>query len=144
MINPFCNNGTTFHICPNLPSAYSEIGFASLTYTKIRGIASTGDIGEEYETFVSNAIGGVKHTKKTGKSALSLNVSMIKIDDAGQDLMKALYNTTASYSFKVVLPDSTVYYFTANCSSRSSNATQSNQINTTSSTLNIDSELLEV
>jgi hypothetical protein len=144
MINPFVNNGNTFYISSALPATYDNTGYAALTYTQIRGIRAIGDIGVTYETFDNNVIGGIRNNKKRGISANSISIEVIKIDDAGQTLLKALLTSTTSYSFKVVLIDGTIYYFTAACSYRMANAGESGAIHIIKCVLDLDSTLLEV
>jgi hypothetical protein len=144
MINPFVNNGNLFYISSALPATYDNTGYSALAYTQIRGVKVIGDIGVNYETADFNIIGGIRQNKKVGKQANRVQIEVFKIDDAGQTLLKALLSASVSYSFKVVLVDGTVYYFTAACSSRTNNAGESSNIHITRLTLELDSDLLEV
>jgi hypothetical protein len=144
MINPFVNNGNTFYICATLPATYDSAGYAALAWTQIRGIRVIGDMGIAYDTIDMNVIGGIRHNKKSGTLANSIAIEMIKIDDAGQTLLKALIDLTSSYSFKCLTVDGTIYYFTASCSYRMANAGESGAIHITKTTLDLDSALLEV
>ena len=144
MINPFVNNGTLFYISATLPATYDSAGYAAVTWTAIRGVRSIGDMGVVWETFDSNAIGGIRHNKRTGKAANTVPLEMIKIDDAGQTLLKVASASLNSYSFKCLAADGTLYYFTAGCSARANNAGTSASIADIKITLELDSELLEV
>jgi hypothetical protein len=144
MITPFVNNGNLIYISSALPATYDNAGYSALTYTQIRGIKVIGDIGVTYETADFNVIGAVRQNKKVGKQANSIQIEVFKIDDAGQTLLKALLSASVSYSFKVLLVDGTIYYFTAACSARTSNAGESSNVHITRLTLDLDSELLEV
>jgi hypothetical protein len=144
MINPFVNNGNLFYISSALPATYDNAGYSALTWTQIRGIRSIGDIGVTYETIDYNVIDGIRHNKKSGTLANSIAVEVIKIDDAGQTMLKTLIGLTSSYSFKCVTVDNTIYYFTAACSYRMANAGESSNIHITRLTLELDSDLLEV
>lgn len=144
MINPFVNNGNTFYICAKLPATYDSAGYAALTWTKIRGIRSTGELGDQFYTIDSNAIGGIRHNKKTGTAANSVPIELIKIDDAGQSMLKTLTGLTSSYSFKCLTMDGTAYYFTAACISRKANVGKGASIADIKATLELDSALLEI
>lgn len=144
MINPFVNNGTLFYISATLPVTYDSAGYAAVTWTRVRGVRSTGDMGETWQTFDSNAIGGIRHNKRTGKAANTVALEMIKIDDAGQTLLKAASESENSYSYKCLAVDNTAYYFTAGCSGRTNNAGESASIADIKITLELDSALLEV
>ena len=144
MIDPFVNNGTLFYISASLPATYDSAGYAALAWTQIRGVRSIGDLGAAYETFESNVIGGIHHNKRSGKAINTIQLEVIKIDDAGQTLLKSAFNSTASYSYRCVAVDGAIYYFTAGCSYRMNNAGQSATIADIKTTLELDSELLEV
>jgi hypothetical protein len=146
MINPFVNNGNLFYISASLPATYDGTGYGALSYTQVRGMRAIDDIGVKYETVDFNLIGEVRHNKRVGTQANSINIEVFKIDDAGQTLLKALAlpATINSYSFKVVLVDGTIYYFTATCSYRGGNAGESGNVQITKLTLDLDSALLEV
>lgn len=144
MINPFVNNGTLFYICASLPATYDSAGYAALIWTQMRGVRSVGDMGAAYETFDSNEIGGIRHNKRTGKVDNTIPLEVIKIDDAGQTLLKAAFAAVASYSYKCLAVDGTLFYFTAGCSLRRQNSGQSGTIADIITSLELDSDLLEI
>jgi hypothetical protein len=144
MINPFVNNGNLFYISASLPATYDNAGYSALSYTQVRGIKVVGDIGVNYDIVDFNVIGGIRHNKKVGLLANSIQIEVFKIDDAGQSLLKVLLSASVTYSFKFLLVDGTAYYFTAACSYRGNNAGESSNIHITKLTLDLDSELLEV
>jgi len=144
MQNPFTNAGTLFYISATLPASYDAAGYGNLSFTQIRGIRSTGDIGEAYQTFDYNPIIGTRYNKRSGKLAKSLNAEIIIIDDAGQSLLKAALTSVNAYSYKVLCVDGVIYYFTAECSQRFRNIGQANSLADLKLTLEINSELLEI
>lgn len=144
MINPFVTNGTQFFICATLPATYDAAGYAALTFTKLRGVRSIGDIGAAYNLIESNVIGGIRHNKRSGNAILTVELEVISIDDAGQTLLKAAFAASASYSYKVLGFDGQLWYFSAGCSRRFRNPGTSNSIADIKTSLEVDSELLEI
>ncbi len=144
MINPFVNNGNTFYICAALPATYDSAGYAALTWTQIRGIRSTGELGDQFDTIDYNVIGGIRHNKKTGTAANSVPIELVKFDNAGQAMLRTLIGLTSSYSFKCLTMDGTIYYFTAACTMRKANVGEGASIADIKATLELDSALLEV
>ena len=143
MQNPFANTGTQFFISVALPATYDAAGFNALTFTKIRGVASFDDIGGAYETIDYNVIGGIRHNKRVGSLALSIPLYLVNLTDAGQDLLAAAYDATTSYSYKILGVDGTVYYFTAECSSRYKNP-GTRTVADIKTVLEVNSKILEI
>lgn len=144
MINPFINNGTQFYISNTRPIYYTQAGYELLVFTPINGIRSIGDIGETYETVDYNMIGDIRYNKKLGKIGLSIPVETINIKSNGQNVLNALVKTTSAAAFKIVTPDNTTYYFTAECSGNVVNRGESSLVSSRKITLNVNSELIEI
>jgi hypothetical protein len=141
---PLPNVGTTFHVSASLPATYDSAEYSALTYTQIRGMRALADIGEVYEVIDWNVIGEVRHSKKVGRASLSLPIEVYKFNDAGQTILKTLKDSMDSYTFRVNATDGTLYYFTAQCSTRTNNVGAADDVNTTLYTLDLDSIVLEV
>lgn len=144
MINPFVNNGTLFYISAALPATYDSVGYSALTWTRIKAVRSIGDLGEKYDTFDSNPIGGIRQNKRSGKLATTVPLELIKIGDAGQNLLKAAFYSPSNYSYKVEAVDGAIYYFAAECSSRMNNAGESSSIADIKTTLELSSAILDL
>jgi hypothetical protein len=143
-MNPFVNNGTLFYISATLPATYDLAGYEALTWTRIQAVRAIGDLGEAYETFDNNVIGGIRSNVRSGKLPTTIELELIKIDDAGQDLLKAAFESKMSYSYRVLAVDGVNYYFTAECATRFNNSGQSGTIADIKTTLQVDSRLLEI
>lgn len=135
--------GTTFAVAAFLPAAYTEAGFAALTYTQIRGIKLIGDIVRQYETTKRDVIGEeVPYNQRTGRAAVSADVEVIRITDAGQAVLLAAFSALWSYSFRLTRRDGSVMYFTAKPSDWSSGGFSPSSIADNRCTLQIDSEVI--
>jgi hypothetical protein len=144
MQNPFVTNGTQFFICASLPATYDATGYGALSFTKIRGVRSIGDIGGAYNLVESNAIGGIRHNKRSGNAILTIDLEVVSIDDVGQALLKSTYFSSSSYSYKVLGVDGQLWYFTAGCARRYHNPGNANSVADIKISLEVDSELLEI
>ena len=144
MINPFVNIGTKFYICADTPLTYDATGYGALTFTQIRGMRSIDDIGEKYDTVDFNTIGNIRRQKRVGKATNTIQIEIIKITDAGQDLLKASFSNGSTSSYKVIAADGAIYYFTADCNYIMQNPGNKSSIADIKGTLDINSNLLQV
>lgn len=142
---PTISNGTTFAVSQALPVTKDQAGFASLTYTPIRGVRSVGDIGKQHQTAPSNTIGdAVPYNRRVGLAAASLPMELIRIADAGQTLLRAAIDASVSYSYRLTELDGSLMYFTAAATSRMHGGFASGGIADTKMSLEIDSVIVEI
>ncbi len=141
---PTVANGTTFATSPASPATIDEAGFVALTYTPIRGIRSVGDIGVQHETALRNVAGATRPVQcPIGAAAFSLRVELFKVDDPGQNMLRAAAVAPDTLSFCLTAPDGAVTYFTGAPSSALGGGFTAGSIADTKVTIEIDSEIVE-
>lgn len=139
---PTVASGTTLSVCAALPATKDQAGFAALTYTQIRGVRSVADIGKTHQTAQRNPIGSpFSYQTRVGYSSGNVPLELIRIADAGQAILRAAVDASASYSYRLTQPDGMTLYFSAEAASR---VQGTSGIADTKMTLEINSEIIEV
>ena len=111
---PISLAGSTLAVSRATPSDVTAAGFAVLSYTQIKGVKLIGELGTQYATTMTNAIGQIRpYQAMTGLAELSLQVELIRIADAGQDVLRAVVGLAAACSYRATRPDGSLIYFTA-------------------------------
>ena len=106
--------GSTLAVAQSTPTDVTAAGFAALSYTQVKGVKVLGEIGNQYATTVKNCIGMARpHQTMSGLAELSVQVELIRIADAGQDVLRAVVGLDVVYSYRVTRPDGSKIYFTA-------------------------------
>lgn len=111
--HPISLVGSTLLVAPARPAAQTLAAYAALTYTQVRGVKVVGELGNQYATVPRNHIGLVRpYQAMTGALAeLSLQIELIRIADAGQDILRAAVGITPGYSYCARRPDGSELYF---------------------------------
>lgn len=144
MQTPIINAGTQWFISETLPNVIDAAHFAALPFVKIKAVRSTDRLGGQYKLIENNAIGELQYNERSGLAAISFNLELITMQDAGQTLLKAAYYSSNSYAYKVQCPDGAIFYFTAECSSRFNGRNDPKTLADIKTTLEINSQLIEV
>ena len=74
---------------------------------------------------------------------MSLQMARVPAD-AGQAVLVTALNSDASYAFKVVLQDGTIFYFTAQIMSYTTNVGSVDQITAATVNVEIDNDIIEI
>lgn len=139
--------GTTISISTTpLSSTYDATAFGALTWTEIGEVSDLGEFGREYNVIKFNALKTRRTTKRKGSyddGTVQIQLGKVK-DDAGQVALKTALNSDLSYPIKIVLQDATIFYFTAQVSSSTTNVGNVDQITASTVKLEIDNDILEV
>lgn len=128
------------------PATIDSAGFGAVSYTAVGEITDMGEFGKEYNLVTHNPIGN----RQTKKFKGSFNNGSLQLQmgrdtaDAGQTAMIAALESDNSYSIKVVLQDGTILYFTAKVMSYRTAIGSVDQITGATTTLEIDSAVIEV
>lgn len=142
----FTTAGSTLSVVNALPTTYDQSGFATLSYTEVGEITNLGEFGKEYTLVTHNPIADRRTRKRKGsydQGSLSLEMARVT-SDAGQALLLAGQDIDTSHSFKLVLQDGTVIYFTAQIMSFKTSLGDVNSITSASCEVQIDSDIIEV
>lgn len=106
--------GSTLAVAQSTPTDVTAAGFAAISYTQVKGVKVFGEIGNQYATTVRNCIGMARpHQTMSGLAELSVQVELIRIADVGQDMLRALVGIDPACSCRVMRPDGSKIYFTA-------------------------------
>lgn len=101
--------GTTLHIATGVPATFDKAGYEALTWVKVGGIQSIGQIGETNATIeVPDLETGRTQIKKGAGTGTTIDITIREIAaDAGQVALKAACATDerAEFSFKASEPD---------------------------------------
>lgn len=140
--------GSTLHIATGVPATYDQAGFEAvgITYTAVGEITDLGEFGTEYNAVTHTAL-GQRQTKKFKGSYNngSLQLQMARdTSDAGQTAIQAALDSDNSYTFKVTLQDGTKMYFTGKVMSYRTNVGSVDQITGATTTIEVDSDIVEV
>lgn len=141
MINAFNNDGTKFYISDRLPTTETQSNFELIPYTQIKGVRSIGDLGAQAQIQTNNFIGVLQQNIIVGESAQTLNLELIKIDDAGQTAIKLADKDKVKRGYKVTQKDGSIFYFTGTVSSRLTGFTG---LADTKITVELNSTILEI
>lgn len=142
----FTAAGTELHISASSPATYNEAGFAALTFTEIGEIVNFGEFGRKYNVVNHLPLSSRRTIKRKGSyNDGSLNLQLARAPgDAGQTILLAALASDNSYSYKVVLQDGTVMYFTGQMTSYTTNVGTTDQIVAANALLEIDNDIIEV
>lgn len=143
-MRPFVSAGTKFLISESLPSMISRAGFEALSYTQVRGVRSVGDVGTQYRTGMNDPIGGIPSLRRGGLDAMSLQLELYSISDAGQSLLKSTIDSPFSFSYRLEQPNGDIRYFTAIATSRLNGIGDTSSIADIKMVLQINSAVIEV
>jgi hypothetical protein len=137
--------GTRFYISAGLPATYNAAGFQALSYTEIGEVTDGGSFGKTWQTTNHNPIAsGQTYKFKTQYDNGDLTLQMARIPaDAGQTILIAANNSTASYSIKVTVQDGTDMYFTGKITSYTTEIGAGTAILGCSVAVAIDSDIVE-
>lgn len=144
MFTPHINDGARLFVSTVLPVAEDQAGFEALLFTQIKGVRSTGDIGERQKTVLTKEVGVIPYNEIVGRDANRMLLEVIVISDVGQTILKSSYQSSAKHAYQYILVDGTVYYFVAVCSERMRNAGKSKTVAGITTVLEFTSELLEI
>jgi hypothetical protein len=142
----FTSAGTTVSVSAAAPATYDQVGFEALTFTEIADVSDAGEIGREYASVTFQSLGTRGTQKRKGsfnEGAMTMTLGRVP-GDAGQTLLIAGRDSDLSYSFKVVLQDTTVMFYSAQIMKYTTNIGSSDQITGASVTLEIDGAIVEV
>lgn len=110
--------GSTLAVTQAAPVEATAAGFSALTYVPIKGVKVVGELGTQYSTSTKNAIGQARpYQAMTGLAELSLQIELIRIADAGQNVLRAVVGLEPPCSYRVQRPDLSILYFTAQINS---------------------------
>lgn len=141
----FTSAGTTISVSASLPGTYNLAGLSGLSYTAIGEVTDLGEFGREYNLVTHNPLGDRRTVKRKGSyndGAVSMTLARVP-NDAGQALLIQGLDSDNSYSFKVVLQDGTIQYFTGQIMSYTTNIGGVDQITGASVTIEIDDDIIE-
>lgn len=137
--------GTRIFIADALPASYDVTGFTGLTagsFKEIGEITDLGSFGKKYNLVTHNPLGDRKTVKRRGSynnGTLSLKMASVPTDD-GQKLLIGADDD--SMSFKVVLQDGTIYYFTGQVMGTTVEIGSVDQITALSCDIEIDNDIV--
>jgi hypothetical protein len=126
------------------PATYDLAGFGAVTFTPIGEVTSLGSFSSVYNLVTHNPLKTRNVVKRKGSKndgTISLEAALYNAD-AGQTQLRAAVESDNSYSFKIVLQDSTTYFFTAQVMSAEINVGGVDQITALTANLEIDNTIL--
>ena len=142
----FTSAGTKLYISATAPATYNQAGFAALTFTEIGEIVNMGDFGRTYNIVNHVNLGSRKTVKLKGSyNEGNLDLQLARAPgNSGQALIVTASTSDNSYSFKVVLQDGTIMYFSGQVASYSTNVGSSDQIVGAKANIEINNDIIEV
>ena len=142
----FTSAGTKLYTTASAPATYNQAGFAALTWTEVGEIVNLGDFGRTYNVVNHINLGSRKTVKLKGSyNEGNLDLQLARAPgDAGQAKLVAASTSDTSYSFKVLLQDGTVMYFSGQVISYTTNVGASDQIVGASCVIEINNDIIEV
>ena len=142
----FTSAGSKLYTSSVLPATYDAAGFGALTWTEVKEITDLGEFGATYTLVTHNPLGSritVKRKGSLNNGTLELKMARV-VTDAGQAKLVTASGVDNSYSFKVVLQDGTIDYFTGQVMSYKTNVGSVDQITSAACSIEIDSSVTEV
>ena len=136
--------GTILSVSATAPATYDQAGFAALTFTTIGEITGVGEFGKTYNLVTHQPLATRRTVKRKGSfndGALSLQLARVP-DDVGQVVLQAGLDSDDSYSFKVVLQDGEIQYFSGQVMSYTNNVGSADQINGSAVSVEIDNDII--
>lgn len=138
--------GTTISISSApIGVTYDDAAFTALTWTEIGEVSDLGEFGREYNVIKFNPLKTRRTIKRKGSyddGTVQVQLGKVKTD-AGQLLLATALNSDLSYPIKIVLQDGTIFYFTAQVSSATTNVGNVDQITAMTVKLEIDNDIIE-
>ena len=130
----------------NPPAAQTLVALQAVSYTEVKEVVDIGEFGATYALVTHNPLGDRITVKRKGsKNNGTLAVQMAYAPgDAGQALMEAAAESDNSYSFKVVLQDTTEFLFTGQVMSRPVQVGGVDSITSSTCNVEIDSQIWKV
>lgn len=110
----FTSAGTTVSIGA-APATYDAAGFAAVTFTAIGDVTDLGSFGNKFNKVTHMPLadrGVVKRKGSYDPGTIQLKMAKARTSDAGQTALVAAAASDNSYSFKVVLQNGKIFYFT--------------------------------
>lgn len=139
--------GTTISLSATLPATFDAAGYAAVAnYKEIGEVSDLGEFGREYNVVKFQPLktrGTVKRKGSYDEGQVQVQLARV-FDDEGQTLARTALDSDASHSFKVVLQDGSIFYFTAQVVSFTTNVGSVDQITSGSIKLEIDTPIVEV
>jgi hypothetical protein len=138
--------GSTLSISAALPLAETETGYGALTFTPIGEVTDIPEFGTVYTLVTHNPIAD----RKTRKFKGSYNNGSVALalardpSDAGQSLALTALDDDDNYSFEIEFSDGSIQYFQAKVMSYTTGTGTVDSIITSTITLEIDSDIVEV
>ena len=142
----FTSAGTKLYTTASAPATYNQAGFSALTWTEVGEIVNLGDFGRTYNVVNHINLGSRKTVKLKGSyNEGNLNLQLARAPgDAGQAKLVTASTSDTSYSFKVLLQDGTIMYFSGQVISYTTNVGASDQIVGASCVIEINNDIVEV
>lgn len=142
----FTSAGTKLYTTATAPATYNQAGFSALTWTEVGEIVNLGDFGRKYNVVNHINLGSRKTTKLKGSyNEGNLNLQLARAPgDAGQAKLITARDVDTAYSFKVLLQDGTIMYFSGQVTDYTTNVGASDQIVGASCVIEINNDIIEV
>jgi hypothetical protein len=141
----FTTAGATFAIKNAAPATYNSVGFAALAWILIGEVVDAGEFGRVYELVTHNPIGDRRTVKRKGSfndGAITLQLARVSTNVGQAEIIAALPLDT-KISFRIVLQDGNVFYFTGAVLSYTTNLGSVNQIVGATVQFEIDNDIIE-
>jgi len=142
--------GTRLYVSAAQPATYDEAGYAALSWTEVGEVISIPEFGKSYNLITHNPLADRKTYKRKGaynEGNLALQVARVP-DEAGQAILVTALDSDDPVSFKVDLNDgdttNTLQNFSGMVMSYTTNTGTVDQIRTSSVTIEIDGDIIEV
>lgn len=138
--------GTKIHVTATAPATYDAAGFGAGVYTEIGEVTDLGEFGRQYNLVTHNPLGNRRTVKRKGSyndGTVSMQLGR-DTSDAGQTILATAVDDDDSHYFKVVLQDGTIFYFSAQVMSYTTNVGSVDQITGSTVSLEIDNDIIEV
>lgn len=138
--------GSLLALSASLPGTYDATGFNALSWTNVGEITDLGEFGKEYNLVTHTPVGNRQVKKFKGSyNNGSLQLQMARdTADTGQTLIRTALASDNSYSVRVTLQNNTKLYFTAKVMSYKTAVGSVDSMTGASTTLEIDSDIVEV
>ena len=138
--------GTSISLCAALPATYDVAGYGALAWVEVGEVSDLGEFGREYNVVKFNPLktrGTVKRKGSFDEGNVQMQLARV-VSDAGQQVAAAALNSDASHAAKVVLQDGSIFYFTAQVVSFTTNIGSVDQITSGTVKLEIDTQIVSV
>ena len=130
----------------NPPATTDLAGLQAVSYIEIKEVTDVGEFGKTYSLVTHSPLGDRVQVKRKGSvnnGTIQLQMAYVPTD-GGQTLLETAVGSDSSYSYKVVLQNSTYFVFTAQAMSRPVNVGGVDSITASTVNLEIDSEIFRV